>query len=263
MRFSLLPVALCLLSTQTGIALAGPCRPSSSTTLSAVPTTTTLGEDSTTIVLSEATSTTLSDETTTISLSEASTTTSSDEALTTTISEESTTITSIVDVTTTTLAEASTTTTAGGPEGTPLKAHFADGKLLDADIAAKTSVAAVQLNSNPNIPPARATFAIDNATYRLYARLPDGSVLYASTIVPIAHSWSFNFNTKESIENSQFDFVICGVDDENFLICSPEAVSTYLYFFYKDYALGGDGAYYTGDTTASAGSWPIVKLSLS
>jgi hypothetical protein len=134
---------------------------------------------------------------------------------------------------------------------------------LDADIAAETSGGAVQLNSNPNMPPARATFAIDDATNRLYARLPDGSVLYASTIVPVAHSWSFNFNTKERIENSQFGFVVCGVDDENFLSCSPETASSYLYFFYKDYTLGGDGAYYAGDTTASAASWPIVKLSLS
>ena len=119
MRFSLQSLAIYLVSTQAALALAGPCRPLTTSSVSATTTIAASEEVSTIATMSDVSTVTSKEETSTTAVGEESTTTMAlDLSTTATLAEESTSVTFaetttiLAEATTTTVAEESTTTMA-------------------------------------------------------------------------------------------------------------------------------------------------------
>ncbi|RGP72376.1 hypothetical protein FLONG3_6772 [Fusarium longipes] len=245
MRFSLQSLAIGLVSTQAGFAIAGPCRPLTTTSVGVTTTTATSEEVSSTAVPSDVSTTTAEEETSTTAVEEESTTTilevstttlagdetttTAFETTTTLVSETTTTddviiITRLPEATTTTAAE--TTTTTSEPEPS-LYAEYNDGSdvalYLQSDgFAGTTKRGSIE-----------ATFALEVDTSRLYLTLADGSKRYAYTAIagPNAN-YGFLFEQYSYIENTQvYHFVTCTADSESLLECSSEGGPTRIYYY--------------------------------
>ncbi|KAJ4253421.1 hypothetical protein NW762_010579 [Fusarium torreyae] len=221
MRFSLQSLALFLVSTQAGFALAGPCKPLTTTTLAA---TSTAEATSTTAIVEESTTTTaIAEDTTTTTLSEVITTT--------TLAETTTTV------------AATTTTTTAAPEGTAIVAVLSDGTISDTYLTDNLIL------SNQGDTPAR--FTLEDTTGRLTTTTADGTKYYLQTVIPLGAQLAFMFDTYEGVANNQYRyFVTCEVV-AGFLSCQSESGSTPIYWHIEsnNYFYGNKNVL-TGVTTA-------------
>ncbi|KAJ4243477.1 hypothetical protein NW762_014808 [Fusarium torreyae] len=285
MRFSIQSLTFCLLSTQAGLAFAGPCKPRTTssgaittTTLAEASTTTTVSEESattlvqdttitvgeesttgftglsTTATLSDETTTTLADLSTTITLGDVSTTTTFAEESTTETAAETTTTTFVEESTTTTLAETTTTTTAMGFEGTPLSAIFDDGSEMKGYLGERDSNGAfVKSTEEGSVP---AIFSLEPETSRLFATLSDGSKLYAVTVIPDGPNYALIFDVAENIEAYNFyHYVTCTEDDDKLLSCQSEGGQTAISWYYTD-----DNQVYYGTRYPEGLTYPFVRF---
>lgn len=264
MRFSLQSLAICLLSAQARFALAGPCRPLTTTSVGAATTTATSKEVSTTATLSEEPTTTIEGETSTVVVSDESTTTTalSEELATTTAAgittaagtttvAETTTAAGTTTIAETTAAAASTTTTSA-PEPS-FYAQYNDGSEVGVYLQSSHFVGT---NEDESV---QAEFALETDTSRLYVTLSDGSKLYAYTVIPTGPNYGFLFDTYENIDAypSTYHFITCTADSELLLTCYSEVGPTQIYFykpssttnFYSN--MDSAVASYPGNTAAS------------
>ncbi|KAJ4136585.1 hypothetical protein NW768_004202 [Fusarium equiseti] len=255
MRLSLQSLAIYLVSTQAGLALAGPCRPLTTTSVSATTTTAASEEVSTTAVLSEVPTMTSEEETSTTFIGEESTTTMildvsttarMEESTATTVAETTTamlaetttaaateestttlaetTTTAAVQESTTTLAE--TTTTASGPEPS-LFTRLDDGTEIGVYLQSSGFVGTTEADGKqPN-------FALEADTSRLYATFPDGSKVYAYTVIPVGNNYGFLFEQYDSISAypETYSFITCTTEFDGFLTCSSEKGRTRIYWY--------------------------------
>ncbi|KAL4731023.1 hypothetical protein ACLX1H_003065 [Fusarium chlamydosporum] len=249
MRFSLQSLAICLVSSQARFALAGPCRPLTTTSVGGATTTATSKESSTT-TLSEDSTTTVEGVSSTVSSGEVSTTTELlDLSTTTTLAEESTTTTFLEESTTTTLADttttalavtttttlaeeaatttaAETTTTTSAPEPS-FYARYSDGTEVGAYLQPNGFIGITEDGS------VEAEFALETDTSRLYLTKSDGSKLYAYTVIPTGGNYGFLFDTFDNINQypNTYHFIACTAGDEQVLTCSSEVGPTVIYWY--------------------------------
>ncbi|KAH7191726.1 uncharacterized protein B0J16DRAFT_331681 [Fusarium flagelliforme] len=250
MRFSLQSLAICLVSTQAGFALAGPCRPLTTTSVGVTTTTvvteqlsstvafsdvsTATTEEETSITMPEASTTSaLAEESSSATLAETTTTMLVDESTTTTLAETSTVV--LEEITTTTVAEDSTTTTAAettttaAPPVTTLYARYNDGDEVPVFLQSDGFIGTTETDSTV------ASFALEADTSRLYLTLPDGSKRYAYTVIPDGPNYGFIFETDSAIEeNSVWHFITCSADVQSILTCSSEVGPTEIFWFLPD-----------------------------
>ncbi|WZH39159.1 uncharacterized protein QYS62_000067 [Fusarium acuminatum] len=226
MRFSLQSLAICLLSAQARFALAGPCRPLTTTAVGATTTAATSKEVSTTSTLSEEPTTTIEGETSTVTISDEPTTTAtlSEELATTTAAETTTTVETTTAAGTTTAAETTTTTSAPEPS---LYAQYDDGSEIGVYLQSSNFIGIQEAAS------VKADFALETDTSRLYVTLSDGSKLYAYTIIPTGANYGFLFDTYDNINAypSTYHFITCTTDSELLLTCSSEVGPTRIYWY--------------------------------
>jgi hypothetical protein len=213
MRFSPQSLAICLLSAQARVVLAGPCKPLATTSVGATTTTATLSEEPTTTIEGGASTVAISDEPTTTTLPNVSTvTTLAEESVTTTTAETTT--------------AAGTTATTSAPEFS-LFAQYDDnspfGVYLQSDYFVGT-------NADGSV---KADFALETDTSRLYVSLSDGSKLYASTVIPQASKYGFLFHTYDRISQNPntYHFITCTADSELYLTCYSEIRHTRIYWY--------------------------------
>jgi hypothetical protein len=140
------------------------------------------------------------------------------------------------------------------PEGTSITAVFADGAEKDAIFYLNGLWSTPQDEQGPNEPHAR--FAIEPETSRLYTLRPDGSILYTYTVIPDGPNFAFQFDTEEQINSvSNWHFVKCTVDNDNFLSCVSESGPTPI-FWYE----AGDYPRYYGSINPSFNGYPRVRF---
>ncbi|KAF4342771.1 hypothetical protein FBEOM_3293 [Fusarium beomiforme] len=278
MHFSLQSLAICLVSIKANFALASPCRPLTTTSLTATTTTTAVEEASTTVIsegsttdfvgeaatitLSEATTTTApSDVSTTLTLSEASTTTAFVEgSTTTTLAAESTTTalteeptTTTFESTTTTAAE--TTTTTEAPEGTQMSAVFEDNTEKDTYLDRYGGTYSTPQEGGST---SKARFELEPETNRLFTHLVDGSKVYLFTVIPDGPNYAFQFNSAQNIESSTVNhYVLCTADANNVLSCASESGPTPIVWYWVESA-----ARYYGNQDPDFDYYPIVHFKL-
>ncbi|KAM0541310.1 hypothetical protein ACHAPJ_013304 [Fusarium lateritium] len=209
MRFSVQSLALFLVSTQAGFALAGPCKPLTTTTLAA---TSTAEATSTTAIVEESTTTTAVAE-------ESTTTTIIEEPTTTTLSEVITTTTTLAETTTT---AAATTTTTTAPEGTAIVAVLSDGTITDTYLSSD-----LVLSSQGDTP---ARFTLEDSTGRLTTTTAVGTKYYLQTVIPLGPQLAFMFDTFEGVANNQYRFFVKCEVVAGFLSCESESGSTPIYW---------------------------------
>jgi len=260
MRLSLKSLAIYLVSTQAGCALAGPCRPLTTTSVGGTTTTAASEESSATVILSDALTATTEEETSTnvlgggsttttflevstttapaeasssAALAETTTTTLVEESITTTFAETSTT--SLAETTTTAFTEDSTTTTVAettttaAPPVTTLYARYDDGDEVPVFLQSSGFIGTTETNSIV------ASFALEADTSRLYLTLVDGSKRYAYTVIPDGPNYGFIFETDSAIEeNSVWHFITCSADSESILTCSSEVGPTEIFWYLPD-----------------------------
>ncbi|CAG7557800.1 unnamed protein product [Fusarium equiseti] len=248
MRFSLQSLAICLVSTQASFALAGPCRPLTKTSVGATTTVATSEEFSTTAIVSDVSTVTSEEETSTTTVSQESTTTAAfDVSTTTTLAEESTsatlagttitvlaetTPTTMAGVSTTTMAEttttvaAETTTTVSGPEAS-LFARLDDGSEVGVYLQTSGFI------GTKEAPGTQPEFALEADTSRLYATFPDGSKVYAYTVIPVGGNYGFLFDQHDFITAypAIYSFIACTADSDLFLTCASENGPTSIYWY--------------------------------
>ncbi|KIL86416.1 hypothetical protein FAVG1_10245 [Fusarium avenaceum] len=221
-----LSLAVCLLSAQARFALAGPCRPLTTTSVGATTTIATSKEVSTTATLTEEPTTTIEGETSTVVVSDVPTTTTtlSEELTTTTAAETNTAVETTTAAGTTTAAETTTTTLAPEPS---LYAQYADGTEIGVYLDSSNFVGT---EADDLI---KADFALETDTSRLYVTLSDGSKLYAVTVIPTGDNFSFVFYTYGRVTQypDLYHFTTCTTDSELYLTCSSEGGPTRIYWY--------------------------------
>ncbi|KAJ4024703.1 hypothetical protein NW752_003255 [Fusarium irregulare] len=248
MRFSLQSFSIYLVSTQAGLALAGPCRPLTTSSVSATTTTAASEEVSTIATISDVSTVTSKEETSTTAVGEESTTTMAlDISTTATLAEESTSVT-VAETTTTILAEATTTTvaeesttkmaettttiaaetttTASGPTAS-FYAQYNDGSEVGLYLQSDGFVGTTEAGST------KATFSLETDTSRLYVTRSDGSKLYAYTVIPTGGNYGFLFDSYDNISlyPNVYHFVTCAADSQNVLTCSSEVGPTRIFWY--------------------------------
>ncbi|KAM0393096.1 hypothetical protein ACHAPZ_010561 [Fusarium culmorum] len=262
MRFSLKSFAFGLLSMQACLTIAGPCKPSSFTSIghyfsiASAATATILSEasiisgDVTTSAIFEDMSSTTRDEsyddptTSTVSitanLSAATTTTILPEISGTEPLSGTQTTTFLSEEPTSTALAISTTTSVEAPLGTTLTAVFIDeGYEKEAWLPMDPSPYVV-ITSNEDTESAGALFGLEAGTSRLYAILPSGEKRYAATCVQCSGG-GFAFYTEEERAGGYFVFwAICTEVENRYLSCTPENGDRNSYPHMYFYEVGGN-----------------------
>ncbi|KAK6720951.1 hypothetical protein SNK05_004045 [Fusarium graminearum] len=228
---------------QACLIIAGPCKPSSITSIghyssitsadtATIPSeASTISGDVTTSVIAEAISSTTRDESYDDSTTSAvSTATTLSAATTTTILPElsgtetlsGTQTTTFLPEEPTSTALAISTTSVEPPLGTTLTAVFIDGGYEKEAWLPMDPSAYVSITSNEDTESAGALFGLEAGTSRLYAILPSGEKRYAATCVQCSGG-SFAFYTEEERTAGYFVFwAICTEGENRYLSCTSE-----------------------------------------
>lgn len=243
MRFSLQSLALCIVSTQIHSALAGPCKPLTTTGA----TVSTTLETSLTSVVEESTTLAANQDSYTTTLTEATTTTAAAEDSTTTLAE--TTTTAVAEESTTTLAE---TTTTAAPEPTLLSAVY-EGTDSEIDTYQPFD-GFVGTDSTGAV---KASYALEAGTSRLYATLAGGVKKYCSTVIPDGSNYGFIFMKAADIASSSVHhYVTCVVDNNGLLTCQSEGGPTPIVWY-----LASNNKFY-GNSDPNYDQDPLVRFKL-